>query len=252
MQLGKSLMGAIIGGVLGIGVLLVVHALVGWDAYWMALPVALLTGLGVRWVANVKGHPSYLRGALTGILAIAAFIAGQYVVAQVATRGAPAKPVTTQESAVRPALQDQDAVADEATVATDEPEGDGVATDEPAADPPTLDGEATQPAADEQAEPATGEQAEPAADEPAEPAADEQALPAPREPADAGSAEGMGGAPTTARTPLAKQWTTVDLVWLCIAALIGYSLGRGSEPAMSTGAESHGNIAPNRAMPPSD
>jgi hypothetical protein len=235
MQLGKSLIGAIIGGALGIGVLLLVHSLVGWDAYWMALPVALLTGLGVRWVANVKGHPSYLRGALTGILAIAAFIAGQYVVAQVATRGAAAKPVPTGIA--------QGADADDEAPAADELDVNEADPNEPATDPAAQEGQA--------AELAVGEQAEPAADEPAEPAADDQPPPAAREP-EAGPAEGMGGAAASARTPLAKQWTTIDLVWLCIAALLGYSLGRGSEAKPHTAADSPNEYAPNRTMPPSD
>jgi hypothetical protein len=216
MQLGKTLVGAIIGGALGIVVLLFVQHHHGWDGYWMALPVALLTGLGVRLAAKVKGHPSYLRGALTGLLSIALFIAGQYVVAQVVTRGAAAKPVPTQESVVRPA-------ADEANT-----ENEAAAIEEPAAAPQTQDQEAAEPAADEQAAPADDERT--------------------------GPVEGVGQAPMIARTPLAKQWTTMDLLWLCIAALIGYSLGRGSEPSSKNVETRDDNApaAPNRSMPPSD
>jgi hypothetical protein len=218
MQLGKSLVGAFVGGALGIVVLWFVQHHHGWDDYWMALPVALLTGLGVRFAANVKGHPSYLRGALTGLLSIAMFILGQYVVAQVATRGAAAKPVPTQDPIQRP-------VANEAATGNE----DGEAADEgetPA--PPAQDEEAAQPTTDQQPQPAAGEQSEDT------------------------STEGVGGGPVPARAPLAKQWTTMDLLWLCIAALIGYSLGRGSEGKPHEAADSRDNYSPDRSMPPSD
>ena len=48
MQLGKSLVGAIIGAAVGIAVLVGVHMLTGWDKAWLAILVAILTGLGVR------------------------------------------------------------------------------------------------------------------------------------------------------------------------------------------------------------
>jgi hypothetical protein len=66
------------------------------------------------------------------------------------------------------------------------------------------------------------------------------------------STEGVGSGPVQARTPLAKQWTTMDLLWLCIASLIGYSLGRGSEGKPNSAADSPDNYAPDRSMPPSD
>ena len=33
---------------------------------WLAIPVAMLTGLGVRMMVNTSGHASYVRSALTG------------------------------------------------------------------------------------------------------------------------------------------------------------------------------------------
>ena len=72
MQFGKTLVGAIIGAVLGIGLLIAVYLLAGIDKMWMAIPVAILTGIGVRMVAATSGHASYLRGAITVVLAMAA------------------------------------------------------------------------------------------------------------------------------------------------------------------------------------
>jgi hypothetical protein len=76
MQFGKTLVGAIIGAALGIGLLIAVYLAFGIDKMWMAIPVALLTGLGVRMVAATSGRASYLRGAITVLLAMGAYMGG--------------------------------------------------------------------------------------------------------------------------------------------------------------------------------
>lgn len=117
MQLGKSLVGAIIGGVIGIALCIAVTKLSGgWDKMWLAIPVALLTGLGVRWLANTKGHPSYARGALTAIIAVAAFLASFPIAALITTRGAAARPIDARANA-QPADDAADDAADTADVA---------------------------------------------------------------------------------------------------------------------------------------
>jgi hypothetical protein len=147
--------------------------------------------MGVRWIVTTKGHPSYLRGALTGTLAIVAFVVGQYAVAEVATRrGNVAKPITIE----------RDAAANDATEAAAE------------------GAEATLEPAQLEARP------------------------------DAGAADGQ--------LPRRQQFSTGDFIWLCIAALVAYELGRGSggAPASTTTETSNvgGPTAPNHAMPPSD
>jgi ABC-type antimicrobial peptide transport system permease subunit len=84
MQVGKTFVGAIIGAALGIGLLIAVYLLFGIDKMWMAIPVALLTGLGVRMVASTSGHASYLRGAITVLLAMGAYLGGLAVTKAVA------------------------------------------------------------------------------------------------------------------------------------------------------------------------
>ncbi|HEX2475482.1 MAG TPA: hypothetical protein VHK01_12085 [Lacipirellulaceae bacterium] len=112
MQLGKSLVGAIIGGLVGIALCIAITKLSGgWDTMWLAIPVALVTGLGVRWMATTKGHPSYARGALTAIIAIAAFLASFPIAAQITTQGAAARPINAQASA-EPANDAADDAAD--------------------------------------------------------------------------------------------------------------------------------------------
>jgi hypothetical protein len=112
MQLGKSLVGAIIGGLIGIALCIAVtKATGGWDKMWLAIPVALLTGLGVRGMANTKGHPSYARGALTAIIAIVAFLASFPIAAQITSRGAAARQINAQAN-TEPANAAADDAAD--------------------------------------------------------------------------------------------------------------------------------------------
>jgi hypothetical protein len=85
MQLGKALVGGLIGAAVGIGLLLVVYLTLGIDRVWLSIPFALITGLGVRMLVSTSGHASYIRGAMTMLLALAAYIGGWVIVAQIAT-----------------------------------------------------------------------------------------------------------------------------------------------------------------------
>jgi hypothetical protein len=246
MQLGKSLLGALIGAALGIGLLVLINSLTAWDKYWLAIPVALLTGLGVRWVANTCGHPSYVRGVLTGVISILAFMAGQYVVAEVATRRSQAKPIVAQESDVRPADRgDTDEQADTPADAETPSDGTDPADEEPADSEAPAD--ATEPI--DTVTPADGEAPADSAtppdnEEPAE-------LAAPQRPATEDQEE-PAGVPAVARPQRGQEWTTPDLIWLCAAALVGYGLGRGSDAPAVRPRDDDAPVAPNRAMPPSD
>jgi predicted lipid-binding transport protein (Tim44 family) len=103
MQLGKTIVGAIIGAVLGIGLLIVVYLFFGIDKMWMAIPVAILTGLGVRMMAVTSGNASYMRGALTVLLAMGAYWGGlsitKAVANQRAQKAAQAAPAPRSEEA---------------------------------------------------------------------------------------------------------------------------------------------------------
>ncbi len=103
MQLGKSLLGGIIGAAVGIGLLLAVYRLFGIDKGWLAIPFAIVTGLGVRAMVSTTGHASYFRGALTMLLALAGYIGGWYLAASMAQARANAmtlKPVAVEQKAV--------------------------------------------------------------------------------------------------------------------------------------------------------
>src|SRR6185436_2541032 len=130
MQFGKTLVGAVIGAALGIGLLVAVYLLFGIDKMWMAIPVAVLTGLGVRMVAATSGHASYLRGAITVLLAMGAYLGGLAITRAVANHRA--------ETVAKPSA---------ARVATDEPGEPGDAkVEEPATEAPPVIAPPTAPA----------------------------------------------------------------------------------------------------------
>jgi hypothetical protein len=81
MQVGKTLVGGIMGAVVGIGMLFAVYLLAGINAVWLSIPFAILTGLGVRIAVHKTGQASYLRGAVTTLLAVGAFIGSWYLIA---------------------------------------------------------------------------------------------------------------------------------------------------------------------------
>jgi hypothetical protein len=169
MQLGKTLVGAIIGAAIGIAILIAVQHYRQIDQTWLAIVVALMVGLGVRAMVSTTGHPSYLRGALTGLLALAAYYGGTQLYSELATRGILAKKMQAPPVA---------AVGEAET----EAEADGVTV-------------------------------------PVVPAADQTPVATPTvQPRD------------FAKAPMqpASPW---DYVWLSVAALLAYELGRGSAPA---------------------
>src|SRR5215216_3841827 len=125
MQLGKTLVGAIIGAALGIGLLIAVYLAFGIDKMWMAIPVALLTGLGVRMVAATSGHASYLRGAITVLLALGAYLGGLAITKAVANYRA--------ESASKPSAP---RAAEEPSAPGDAKDGEPVAEVPPVNAPP--------------------------------------------------------------------------------------------------------------------
>jgi len=84
MQLKNALIGAVVGGLIGVGILVAAFMFFGTQHTALALLVAVLVGGGVRAMVSTKGHASYLRGALTALVAIVAFVGGNFVVAQVA------------------------------------------------------------------------------------------------------------------------------------------------------------------------
>jgi hypothetical protein len=157
MQLGKTLVGAVIGGLVGAAVCVAITKFTGWDKMWLAILVALLTGIGVRLLVDTRGHASYARGALTAILAVAAYFLSFWASTLITTKGAAAREITAQ-AGERPA-GNEGAAADAADgEATDEADGETENADDEAAN----DAEPAAPAA-------TGQRRELASDIPRNP-----------------------------------------------------------------------------------
>jgi hypothetical protein len=169
MQLGKSFIGALIGAAIGIGLLLVVFRVFHWDKVWLAIPFALITGLGVRTLVGTSGHASYARGALTMLVALAAYIGGWMLVAKMATAQAntAGKPAIAANADAENAIDDKSATADSA---------------------------------------------------------------APKAP-DSPPMAGTMGDGSRNRMVAPTQQSTWDLIWLAIAALVAYEMGRGTTAA---------------------
>jgi hypothetical protein len=120
MRLGKALVGGIVGAAIGIALLFAVIRFS--DGFWSAIPFAIITGLGVRMAVGSGGHASYFRGALTAILALAAYIGGLSLVAQVTTARANApkpKPAVLQNASDAADPNDKDAAAEPAAPVPD-------------------------------------------------------------------------------------------------------------------------------------
>jgi hypothetical protein len=125
MQLGKALLGAIIGACVGIVLLIVVYLAMGIDKVWLSIPFALVTGLGVRMFVSTSGHASYVRGALTMVIALVAYIGGWLLVPQViSARADAASAKTSGAREEKPAAEPGD------TDAKDTEAKDADATDE--------------------------------------------------------------------------------------------------------------------------
>jgi hypothetical protein len=218
----NTLIGAIVGGLIGIGVLIAAFMFFEVQHTALAIVVAVLVGLGVRSMVSTKGHASYLRGALTALVAVAAFVGGNIVVAKVAqsqlsaNASKPMNPTPLPERSLESATEE---VEVEEAGATDTAEAAGdEATDADAAEAeetPAADGQAT----DEQAAEATSE---PVAAETMEAVEIVQQTNLPM-------GKGMRG-------PQKSDYRPMDFILFSVAMLIAYELGRGSGTGAITAA----------------
>jgi hypothetical protein len=211
MQLKNTLIGAIVGGLVGIGVLIAAFMFFEVQHTALAIVVAVLVGLGVRAMVSTKGHASYLRGALTALVAVAAFVGGNIVVAKVAqsqlsaNASKPMKPTPLPERALESVTEEADV---EEAGAADTAEAAG----EESADEATTEA----PAVDEQA---TEELAAEAASEPV--AADTMEAVEIVQQTNLPTGKGMRG-------PQKSDYRPMDFILFSVAMLIAYELGRGS------------------------
>lgn len=79
-----TLVGGLIGAILGMGLHLLVEMTTGAEAPWFAVIIGLLTGLGVQQAnKSLAGRVSYLRGAVTAAIALAAIVGSTPLISKV-------------------------------------------------------------------------------------------------------------------------------------------------------------------------
>jgi hypothetical protein len=86
MGVGPTLLGGVVGAAVGVGLhTLLETGMLGKpiEASWFAIVIGLLTGLGVRQANRTHMERSYLRGALSGLIALAAIYGSTVVIAEV-------------------------------------------------------------------------------------------------------------------------------------------------------------------------
>lgn len=126
MAFGPTLIGAIIGAAAGVGLHQFIEVGLQKEAAWFAVVIGLLTGLGVRQANKSRmGNVSYLRGAITGLIALGAIVGSIQLVSVLASRKGAA-------DAGKPLA---DAKADPAEDATDEAAEGDAAAEEPVEQP---------------------------------------------------------------------------------------------------------------------
>lgn len=86
----RALLGTIVGLVLGGALVVVLGAFAGISAYWVIIPVGLVTGLAMKAVAS-SGKPSLVRGGLAAATTLLAMLGGQLVSAEVIKSRSPPK-----------------------------------------------------------------------------------------------------------------------------------------------------------------
>lgn len=121
MGVGPTLLGGIVGAAVGVALHTVLETgMLGKpvEASWFAIVIGLLTGLGVRQANRTHMERSYLRGALAGLIALAAIYGSAEVIANVMKKRDQAmksKPAAAADGAVE--KKGDAATTDETTTA---------------------------------------------------------------------------------------------------------------------------------------
>lgn len=79
MNLGPSILGALIGAAVGVAAQVGLESWLGREAIWFALVIGVLTGFGARAMAGAAmARANYLRAGLTALVALGAIVGGGY------------------------------------------------------------------------------------------------------------------------------------------------------------------------------
>jgi hypothetical protein len=121
MSLGPTLVGGVIGAAVGMALHLIVEMTTGIEAPWFAIVIGLATGLGVHQAnKSLAGKVSYLRGAITAAIALAAIVGSTPLISKFVSRDGAAAASNQAAAAADEADeadQDADSSAGDATAA---------------------------------------------------------------------------------------------------------------------------------------
>lgn len=229
MKLGPSLIGAVVGGLVGVATQIALESSLGKEAVWFALVTGLLTGFGARVMAGEgMRRGSFVRASLVAFVALAAIFGGSYTSSEMIRK----KNLAEYESAPTPPPMDQ--VAEDDT--TDTPAADGAAaSDDATASDEAGDSEADQPA-DDEAAPTTENEAteDEAAEEDATEEPDDQSATEDETSADQDEPAEPVRAPTPvdlskydSREAPRQKLNMFQLVFFVLGTLLAYELARG-------------------------
>lgn len=118
MGVGPTLLGGIVGAAVGVGLHLVLETgMLGKpiEASWFAIVIGLLTGLGVRQANRTHMERSYLRGAISAAIALAAILCSTLLIAEVLKKRDAAALMKPTAATAEPATGDDDEASDDAS-----------------------------------------------------------------------------------------------------------------------------------------
>lgn len=124
MGIGPTLLGGIIGAAVGVGMhTLLETGLLGKpiEASWFAVIIGLLTGVGVRQANRQHMERSYLRGAISGIVALAAIYGSTVIIAEIMKKRDVSIAAKPPAAAVDDEAGDEGEASDGAAASADEP-----------------------------------------------------------------------------------------------------------------------------------
>lgn len=154
MKLGPSLIGAIVGTLVGVAAQIGLESSMDREATWFALVVGLLTGLGARLMAGgAIAKASFIRAGLAALVALAGIFGASYASSELtrkkhveASQAIPAPPVSSEVAPAALLERDESEPGEPASVPSDD-------TTESAAEPSTKasteENEPTPPAREE-------------------------------------------------------------------------------------------------------
>lgn len=128
MKLGPSLIGAVVGAVVGVAAQLGLESTIGTEVSWFALVIGVLTGFGARAMAGEAiRRTNLIRAGMTALIALGAIAGGSYAASEMARKksmqaieSAPVPPAVVLNSRTNEEETDNKAEADAGADPVDE------------------------------------------------------------------------------------------------------------------------------------